>query len=418
MTFPRDSWVDSTLALLNDPYRYISRRAAELATHGFETRILGQRTVCITGRDAAELFYTPGAISREGAAPARVRRVIFGPEGVVQGLDGEAHKQRKALFLDLLADEGRQDSFAEMLEIRLTDRIMSWSAAETVDLYYEVRRLLTDAVFAWAGLPLSRGALEETVRPVTALFEKAGSVGPPHWRGLLARRRMQGRIGQVIEDIRAGRRRIAPSTPAAQVARWSDVEGRLLDPQIAAAELLNLLRPVVAVSVYVVQLAHALRNYPAARSMAAEGDAQCRAVVQEVRRFYPFFPLVAGFAAQDLTLGDDRIPKGRKVALDLWGTSRDPASWTEPELFRPERFINRDISAFDMTPQGGGAHAVNHRCPGEWITIRIMERFARLLAQELSYEVKSREAGLNMRALPALPKGGFTLRQVRQRGDA
>lgn len=48
--------VDSTLALLRDPYRFVSRRAAELGEGVFETRLLLRRTTCMTGAEAAEVF--------------------------------------------------------------------------------------------------------------------------------------------------------------------------------------------------------------------------------------------------------------------------------------------------------------------------------------------------------------------------
>ena len=44
---------DSTIALLRDPYRFLSRRAAELGVAVFETRLMLRRTTCMTGAEAA-----------------------------------------------------------------------------------------------------------------------------------------------------------------------------------------------------------------------------------------------------------------------------------------------------------------------------------------------------------------------------
>lgn len=52
------------------------------------------------GEEAVELFYDDELFTRKNAAPKQLRRMLFG-EGGVQGLEGEAHQQRKALFLSL-----------------------------------------------------------------------------------------------------------------------------------------------------------------------------------------------------------------------------------------------------------------------------------------------------------------------------
>ncbi len=65
-----------------------------------------------------------------------------------------------------------------------------------------------------------------------------------------------------------------------------------------------------------------------------------------------------------------------------------------------------------MIPQGGGRHAETHRCPGEWMTQRIMDVLARRLAGA-RYRVVTPQARPNFRATPALPKGGFLITDVR-----
>ncbi|MGR3446707.1 MAG: cytochrome P450, partial [Paracoccus sp. (in: a-proteobacteria)] len=54
---PSDGQLDSTLALLANPYFFIAERCRRLETDLFETRILLGRTICMTGPAAAELFY-------------------------------------------------------------------------------------------------------------------------------------------------------------------------------------------------------------------------------------------------------------------------------------------------------------------------------------------------------------------------
>src|SRR3546814_10503319 len=96
--------------------------------------------------------------------------------------------------------------------------------------------------------------------------------------------------------------------------------------------------------------------------------------VQEVRRFSPFVPAVAALGRREFEWRGYHFPSGRRVILDLYGTNHDARTWNAPEAFRPERFREWDESPFNFIPQGGGDHNVNHRCPGEWITIRLMKQ--------------------------------------------
>ena len=109
-SMPRDGYFDSTYQLLSNPYGYIGDRCTELGTDVFETRILLERTVCMMGARAAQIFYDSQRFQRQGAAPEPLRATLFG-KGAVQSLDGAAHQHRKALFMHLLGP-GRIASLA------------------------------------------------------------------------------------------------------------------------------------------------------------------------------------------------------------------------------------------------------------------------------------------------------------------
>jgi fatty-acid peroxygenase len=157
----------------------------------------------------------------------------------------------------------------------------------------------------------------------------------------------------------------------------------------------------------------ALHRHPGCRESVALDAAFRDAFVQEVRRLSPFFPALAAVAAQDTDWNGAAIPGGTRVVLDLHGTCRDPRAWEEPDAFRPERFLGRTFDPWALIPQGGGDHAVTHRCPGEWITIRLMRIFARRLALA-QYDVATPGARPEYRRAPALPKGGFQLSGFRR----
>lgn len=411
---PRDGRLDATLALRRDPYRYISRTARALGTDLFATRLLLRPTLCLTGREAAQLFYDPERFQRAGAAPRSLQKTLFGVGGV-QGLDGEAHLQRKQLFVSLTSDT----QVADLVEIsgeawrRAAAR---WSLADRVVLYDQARELLTRAVCTWAGVPLAEAEVAGRTRDLALLFDAAGRAGG-HLAARRARARCERWAADVIERIRADELPQADGCPAQAVALYKQADGRLLlDLPVAAVELLNLLRPTVAVSVYIVFLAHALHAHAEQREKlraASAHEVECFA--QEVRRFHPFFPAVPALVREDFEWQGFRLRAGTRALLDLFGIDHDPRIWGDPEAFRPERFRDRDADAFDFVPQGGGDVETGHRCPGEGIALALMQRALRFLVDEIDYTVPAQDLTIDFARLPALPRSGVVLCDVQPR---
>ena len=406
---PRDIWPDATLPLLADPYRYVSRRARAIGSDIFMSRVLGRPAVFLTGPEAASFFYAPGVFAREGAVPERIAHVLFG-DGGVQRLDGAPHRHRKALWLDIMSNAAL-DRLERAVERAWDESIPELSATEQVDVFCHSARVLTVAVCRWAGVPLDARYAEETSAMLSSLFLHAASLGSDHKRGLMNRARAQDWARNLVLARRHGK--VPPDgSILAAMAAWTDRDGTPVAADAAASELLSLLRPTVATAVYVTFLAMALSRHPRHREAVASDGAFRLAFVQEVRRLYPFFPSVAARPVADARWRGFDIAAGTRTILDLYGTGRHPAGWDAPDRFRPKRFLGWQGSAWTMIPQGGGAHAETHRCPGEWMTLRIMDVLARRLAAA-SYEVVTPSARPNYRAAPALPRGGFLITNVR-----
>jgi fatty-acid peroxygenase len=100
------------------------------------------------------------------------------------------------------------------------------------------------------------------------------------------------------------------------------------------------------------------------------------------------------------------------VLLDLYGQSHDPELWGDPYTFRPERFLGRQIGAFDLVPQGGGDPRTGHRCPGEQVTVAVLSALAVRLAR-LPADVPEQDLSISLRRIPAKPASGVVL-QVRE----
>jgi fatty-acid peroxygenase len=197
------------------------------------------------------------------------------------------------------------------------------------------------------------------------------------------------------------------------IASHRDHEGNLLDPAVAGVELLNVLRPTVAVDRYLVFAALALHEHPEWRERLRDADdATLEWFVQEVRRTAPFFPFTAARVREGFEWRGYWFPAGRLVLLDLFGTCHDPTRWDDPTAFRPERFETWDGSPFDLIPQGGGDHDHGHRCAGEWITIGLLKTIVAELTRSMSYRVPEQDLRVPRGRIPALPRSGFVIDQV------
>lgn len=412
---PRDPLPESTLALIRDPYRFISKRCERYQSDFFETTLMFQRTLCMRGREAAALFYSPQRFARAGVAPMWLQKTLFGVGGV-QGLDGAAHRHRKQMLMSLMTPE-RIERLAHITSEYWRVALGKWVRRKRVVLYPELREILTRAVCDWAGVPLAESEVKQRTYQLTAMFDQAAAIGLGHFLSRRARRQAEQWITDVIEAIRAGRYHAPAESAAHVIARHRDASGALLDRHIAAVELINVLRPTVAVSVYMTFVAVALHQYPACQQPLRTGETDyAEAFVQEVRRFYPFFPLVMAQARDDFAWKGYHFQKGTKVALDLYGTNHDARIWNEPEAFRPERFLGWDGDPYSLIPHGGGDARRHHRCPGELIAIELMKVALRFFTRRIAYELPEQNLTIDYRRHPALPRSRFILRNVREMG--
>ena len=322
------SGFDSTWALLHQGYEFGERRFVGAGRDAIATRIMLRRTVVVRGAAAAERFYDSRSFVRDGAMPRRVRRSFIG-EGGVQSLDGDAHLQRKALFMDLMSAEGL-DRLEQLTAGRWTEAVRDWAGRDEVVLLDAISELLCRAACDWVGVDLPADQVRRRTGEFLAMIDSPAALGPRHRRGRLARRSSERWIRDELRRAGDGDR---PIDQFARAFASDDGPGE----QVAAVEVINLLRPIVAVGRYVAFAAAALQEHPTWRDRLHDDPAWIPAFVHEVRRTAPFFPMVAAVSTADVEFDDIRVPAGTRVLLDLYATNRDPRRWHRPEVFDPRR---------------------------------------------------------------------------------
>ncbi|POX39367.1 cytochrome P450 [Streptomyces sp. Ru73] len=402
---------DSTLPLLLKGYAWLPGRRRRNGGAPVRTRLLGKPAIALHGTDAVRFFYDEDHIHRRAALPGPVLDTLFG-RGAVHTLDGERHRVRKALFVHLLKDREGIADLTERAAAEWERARADWAGQSQVVLFDAFALLLTRTVCGWAGIALDDDEARRTADDLVAMVDGFATPGPRHWRARRARRRQEERLARRIEEIRrTGPEPAGTGAPTgaalAEVARHHEADGTPLDPHTAAVEILNVIRPTVAVAWFLTFAAHALHRWPEHRAPLAKGDtAYARAFAHELRRFYPFVPFLGGLAARDLEWRGERIEAGTMVLLDVYGQLHDPGLWPRPYTFDPTRFLGAEPGRDDLIPQGGGDVTGGHRCPGEDIVLALLQTLVPLLAR-LEYRVPGQDLSVPLERVPSTVGGGF-----------
>ena len=409
--------LDESLPMLAKGYAWLPDRRRAAGRDAVRTRLMLRPALGVAGTAAVRFVYDEGNVRRSGALPEPVISTLFG-HGAVHTLDGEAHRVRKAMFVHLLMGSGVAD-LVDRVTGAWDDAVPRWAGERSIVLLDEAARVLTRGVCDWAAVPVTDAELPALARDLTTLVDGFATGAPRHWRARRVRQRREAWLAGIVEDVRSGAREAPAGSVLDVVATHRDSEGDQLEARVAAVEVLNIVRPTVAVSWFVAFAAHALHRWPEHRDRLRTGDdAFATAFAHEVRRYYPFAPFIGGRSPREVEWDGERVPAGSMVLLDLWGQDHDPALFPAPFAFRPDRFLDdtgrgvREMSAWELVPQGGGDPRTGHRCPGEDITVALLSALAVRLAR-LEHVLPPQDLSISLRRIPARPASGVVLTDVR-----
>lgn len=122
--------------------------------------------------------------------------------------------------------------------------------------------------------------------------------------------------------------------------------------------------------------------------------AYLNAIVKETLRLYPAGPLTSPHeSTEDCLVGGYHIPAGTRLLANLWKIHRDPSIWSDPDEFRPERFLttHKDVDVkgqhFELIPFGSGRRI----CPGISFGLQFMQFTLASLIQGFEFATMSDE---------------------------
>ena len=410
-TIPCDRTIDNSLSMLLEGYLFIQNRCNHYKTDLFQTRLLGQKAICMHGEEAARVFYNDTYLKRKDVTPKRVQKTLTGQNGV-QGLDGYAHSNRKQMFLSIMTPENIK-ALVDITNAQWETNSTKWINKRIV-LFDEAQALLCQVVCKWAGVPLHSCEIKQRASDLGKMIDGFGAVGPRYWQGRCARKRSEEWIRTIITKIRSQQLSPTSNTAAYTIAWHLDENKKLLDTQIAAVELLNIIRPTVAIATYLTFSVLAMKEHPECLQKWKEGGpAYQQMFVQEVRRFYPFTPYVGAQVKRSFIWKQYPFKKGTLILLDIYGTNHDPRIWGKPYSFRPERFQNWTENLYSFMPQGGGDCSKGHRCAGEMVTTEVMKSSLNFIVNHLLYQVPKQNLHYRLSRIPTLPKSRFIMKSVK-----
>lgn len=409
---PKEKGIDHTLDLIKEGYPFIQKRIKKYQSPIVISRLFGKRAIFLSGVEAAKVFYNDKYFKRHGVAPMRVQKTLFGKHAI-QGLDGKEHLKRKQLFMSLLTPE-YEKQLIDLCVLNLERKAKEWEKKPSIKLFDESKKVLFISVCEWTAVPYPKAKEKEILEDFGYMIYSFGRMGSYYRKGKRSRKCVEHWIEQLIEDVRTGKFVVDASTPLYQMSMCRNTKGELVNIKIAARELINLLRPIIAIATYITFVAVALYENPECKDKLKKEDSlYLEMFCQEVRRYYPFSPFVGAKVIKSFRWKQCVFKKNTLVLLDLYGMMHDEKLWKQPYRFNPDRFKDRKECLYDLMPQGGGNIQKGHRCAGDILTLKVMMAFTDYLVNKIEYTVPKQDLCIPLNKIPTLPRSGFVMKNVR-----
>jgi cytochrome P450 len=210
---------------------------------------------------------------------------------------------------------------------------------------------------------------------------------------------------------------IAERRAAPDLAERTDVLSQLLrvegddglsDPELRDQLVTLLLAGHETTATALAWSLHELGRHPElrarARAAAASGDDDfLEAVLKESMRLHPVIPMVVRHLMKPVTLGGIDLPAGANIGPSILISHAREDNHRDPDVFRPERFLDGEVATNTWIPFGGGVR----RCIGAGFSL--MEGVAVLREVLLRYDVTLPDGATDyprVRNITSVPRHG------------
>jgi cytochrome P450 family 135 len=338
---------------------------------------LGPRrnTVVVAEPNAArQVIRGDPSVFRAGDANGILKPVV-GPASLLV-LDGDEHMRHRRILLPAFGAAHGQ-AFAQVVEAAARERLAAWRAGETVMLQREMEAISLEAILSLALGPGPKDRLEQFRVRVPEMMRRCSSPFTllPYFRHELGGITPYARLRQVLDELDslfldAIVERQASSIENARdclslLCAAHDETGTPLTNRQIRDELLTMIMAGYETTTSALAWAfeRLLRSPAVMERLQSDllngSNEYLDAVVKEVLRLRPVVPVVARKVRKDVGLNGHVIPGGSVLMVSIYLLHRDPDLHSDPDEFRPERYLDGTESE-PWLPFGGGVR----RCLG------------------------------------------------------
>ncbi len=356
----------------------------------------GFQLVLVSDPEAIKTVFTASPeVAPSGAAGSPLAPVM-GPHSVIV-LTGPQHMRQRKLLLPPFHGERMREY--EQVIVDATRRDMAaWPVGSPMRLHERTRAITLEVILrAVFGVEAER--MDRVRAAVGALLVPAN---PLLIMRMALRRpsleRPGGAFGQALDRLDAviyeelGRRRsredLAERTDILSLLMQArDEDGQPMTDAELRDELVTLLlagHETTATSV-AWAIERLVRHPDKLERLVAEidhpdgGEEYMMAVINETLRVRPVVPIVVRTLQDELQVGPYALPAGTRVTPSIYLTGRNQRVYSDPEAFRPERFLGSAPETFSWIPFGGGIR----RCIGAAFAQLEMKLILRTVLSEL-----------------------------------
>lgn len=300
-------------------------------------------------------------------------------------LDGKPHQRQRKLMMPPL--HGERMRLYGTLICQLTEQMMeSWRVGNSFNLFACMEEVTLDSLLSVV-FGLKKGEGSDLHQKLLALVELATSplialhLFVPSLRKDLGRWSPWGRFLRFQQDVdhllysEIAHRHQHPQPDRADILTLlmaaRDEEGKPMSDRELRDELVTLLLAGYdTVSTAMMWAMYWIHTTPNVRDrLVAELDTitdptdtkaitklpYLHATCQETLRLTPSIVLGSIRIAQaPFTLMGTELPEGSRIYPNIYAAHRRPETYTNPEQFRPDRFLERQFSPYEYFPFGGG----------------------------------------------------------------
>ncbi|KAL0555176.1 hypothetical protein IC582_009115 [Cucumis melo] len=126
-----------------------------------------------------------------------------------------------------------------------------------------------------------------------------------------------------------------------------------------------------------------------------------RAIVNETLRLHPSAPIIIRECLDDCNINDSLIKAKTRVLINAYAVMRDPESWSEPDKFLPERFLegsHENIGSHRMEMKGQNFRYIpfgsgKRGCPGSSLALLVFPRAIATMVQRFDWKIGGDNGG-------------------------